>query len=847
MEERRYLPHAMRSAEESLRMLGSSADGLGLHEAVGRLQSVGPNRVELRRVRPSAVLARQFRSGYVLLLVLAALIASGLREFLDATLILTFVGINAVLGFAQEYRAERAIALLRTLVPRKARTRRGGQESLIDAAHLVPGDVVLLEAGDQVPADLRVIAADGTLVDESALSGEGAPVAKDAAPLRRPPATDFEARNVLFSGTAVVSGTAHGVVVATGGRTVVGQLARAAAAPAEESGLARTLSRFGRFIVGMTFGTLSVVLAAKWFIAPAAFDLPAYLIFAIALAVGVIPEALPLVITVSLSAGARRLARRKVVPRRLSAIEDLGSIQVLCTDKTGTITENVLHVSNVAGERDVVLTAALAAAPHDAVRRGQPGNAFDRAIAMAAGREATTAAAALAKRAELPFTPDRRRNTMRLAAPDGSESLVVRGAPEVVLPRCSSGLASENVAAWAAERGREGKRVLAIARKPLAPGEQLAAAEARGLELVGAVAFADPLKRTARSTLARAKVAGIQVKILTGDGPEVAGAVATQVGLVRAASEVMTGASFASLTSAAKHEAVLTTHVFARLTPAQKFEIIGMLKEHAVVGFLGEGFNDAPGLKLAHVGLAVDGAADIAKDAADIILLSHGLGVIIDGIMEGRRTFANTMKYVRNTLTSNFGNFFAVATASLLISFLPVLPTQILLVNLLSDFPMISIATDRVLASDLRRPAAYRVREVMLLAVILGVVSMLFDFVFFGWFVRFGERPLQTMWFVGSILTELALFYSLRTSGPFLRGGRPGGLVTALTLCAAAAAVALPYLPVGQELFRFVRPEAAWMGATAAIVAAYFVSTEAAKLAYGRFFGVKNGDDNGTG
>ncbi|MEK7073055.1 MAG: HAD-IC family P-type ATPase [Patescibacteria group bacterium] len=842
MEERRYLAHATRSVEESLRMLGSAPEGLTVREAVGRLHSVGENRLTVRRITPGRVLARQFRSAYVGLLVVAGAIALGLGERLDAALIFSFVVLNATLGFFQEYRAERALELLRLLVPKKARVRRDGAEQLMDVVHLVPGDVVRLVAGDQVPADLRIISAEGLLVDESALSGESSPAAKDARALAAPPPTDLEARNVLFSGTAVVSGTAQGVVVATAGRTVVGELARTVAETPESSELARTLAGFGRFSMALTFVTLVVIFCVKYLLAPEAFDAGGYLIFSIALAVGVIPEALPLVVTVSLSAGAHRLARKKVVPRRLSAIEDLGSVQVLCTDKTGTITENAMTVSNVAGERSAVLAAALAAAPADAFAEHQPGNAFDRALAAAANTEARSLAGSYKKVQEIPFTPERRRNVMRLADPSGNERLVVRGAPEVVSPLCAAGLSAGPLADWVAERGREGKRVLAVAEKTVARGEETAAAEAGGFTLIGAVAFADPLKRDAAQTIARARAAGVQVKILTGDGPEVAGAVGVAVGLASRREDVVTGAAFSKLRSSEKHLIAHERHVFARVSPAQKFEIIAILKERQVVGFLGEGFNDAPGLKLAHVGLAVDKAADVAKDAADIILLNHSLSVIVDGIMEGRRTFSNTMKYVRNTLSANFGNFFAVALASLFVPFLPILPVQILLVNLLSDFPMISIATDRVEAADLRRPAVANVRDVVLFAIVLGLVSTVFDFIFFGWFVRFGERPLQTMWFMGSILTELVLFYSLRTARPFWKGGRPSSLVMVLTCAAAVVTVLLPFLTVARGVFHFVRPAPEWMGAVLAITAAYFVTTEIVKLAYEKLFGVRSGE-----
>ncbi len=841
--EDRTAAYASVSVAEAFQLLGTGPTGLSQADANTRLRTNGPNQLQVRTTRLWTVLGRQFRSAFVVLLLLAAGIALGLGEYLDAGLILAFIFLNATLGFVQEYRAERSLEALRLLIPRKTHVRRDGKVEVVDVAHIVPGDVVLLDAGDQVPADLRVVRADGVLVDESILSGESVPVAKDDAVSVRLEDNPLNRRNMLFSGSTVADGEVEGVVCATGMRTMMGGMAYLAVTNEEPSNLSRSVSGFSRFILVLTTVTLVGVIVAKYAIAPDTFSLPTYLIFAIALAVGVIPEALPLVVTVALSTGGLRLARKQVIPKRLSAIEDLGSIQVLCTDKTGTITENALSVSDVLGDRVNILGIAFLGSPFLGKEEALPNNAFDRAVWHAAGEKERRRLLRSVHEAVLPFTPERRRSTVLVRDPDGQRTLIVRGAPEAVLPSCTakSKEGDDALLSWAAARGKEGKRILVVATRRVPANMTIQEAERDGLAVIGAVAFIDPLKPDAKETIARARDMGVQVKILTGDSPEVAGAVAVQVGLIPEAGAVVSGEQFRRMPQEKKRQVVLAAHVFARVTPDQKYEILKLLKETAVVGFLGEGVNDVPALTLAHVGLAVDGAADVAKDAADVVLRNHALSVIIDGILEGRRTFANTVKYIKATLTSNFGNFFALAAASLFVPFLPMLPTQVLLLNLLSDFPMISIATDSTDTEDVRTPEAYRVRDVVLMAMVLGVVSTSFDFIMFAFFLPYGERTLQTMWWVGSILTELALFYSIRTRLPFWRAGRPGAIVIALTMLAAAIAVTIPWFASFRSTFHFALPSLYQAVALPVIVIAYFGTTELVKLAYVRYLANGNG------
>jgi Mg2+-importing ATPase len=416
--------------------------------------------------------------------------------------------------------------------------------------------------------------------------------------------------------------------------------------------------------------------------------------------------------------------------------------------------------------------------------------------------------------------------------------IIVRGAPEEIL-RLSPSLSEpdrESLATWLSGRGRAGERTIALAKRSIpSTTTGISPEDIQDLEFLGAIAFTDPIKPSAYHAVEKAKQLGVTLKIITGDSPEVAGAVGVRVGLLEDPARVITGTVLMALPPDEREKAILQHAVFARVTPEQKYEIIQTLQRTFTVGFLGEGINDAPALKLAGVSLVVDSAADIAREAADIILLQKDLGVIIEGIQSGRVVFANSTKYLKATLASNFGNFYAIAIVSLFITFLPMLPIQILLVNLLSDFPMISIATDTVDASEVSEPRTYDLKEIVLIATLLGVVSTVDDFAFFAIFVGQGAQVLQTSWFVGSILTELVFLFSIRTRLPFFRASRPSGYVLALTGVAAIVTILLPYTSFGQTVFHFTPPTAVSLGIILGLVAAFFVSAELVKLSYYRY------------
>jgi Mg2+-importing ATPase len=819
---------AATSASEVLQELGSTPGGLDAIEAARRLRRYGRNEFSKRGVRWQAVLVRQFASPFIYLLVAAAALAWGLGETVDAVMIGSFVAINAGLGFAQEYHSERSVEMLRSFVRAKSRVRRDGGETVVDSAELVPGDVVVVETGDMVHADVRWIEQEDLAADESALTGESVPIKKTVEALAEETVEPYRAINVGFAGTTVVSGRAVGVVFATGDESQIGEVAKLARAADGTSGFEKNLGAFSSFILRVVLVTLVAVFAANVLIKGNGANVPDLLIFSVALAVSVIPEALPLVTTTTLSRGALRLARRHVVVRRLSAIEDLGSIQVLCTDKTGTLTENKLAVADVFGRGEEAVYAAAVASSFLGERRVTSNNAFDLAAWDRLSEPGRDRARAARRAHEIPFDPSRRWNSV---VADGR--LIVRGAPEEVAALCvgrehGGNREADTMLEWAARQGRQGRRVIAVADREAAEGQWRA--EDGCLSLVGALAFEDPVKDSARAAVAHAKRLGVAVKILTGDSREVAASVAREVGLIQSDAEVMTGEEWERLPEEERLPAIRSHGVFARVSPRQKFLMVQAQHGCCEVGFLGEGINDAPALKMASVGIVVDGASDVAREAADIVLLRHSLEVVVDGIREGRSVFANTVKYVKATLASNFGNFFAVAAATLLVDFLPMLPVQLLLVNLLSDFPMIAIAADSVDPDELGRPRSYDLRDIMYVSAVLGVVSAIFDFVLFGLFYRVSPEVLQTNWFVGSILTELLLIFAVRTRGPFWKAVKPAPVLFWLTAAAFVTTLWIPFTRTGTELFHFARPSFGDLCLILGVVAAYFAVTETVKL-----------------
>ena len=651
---------ALPEPEDVIVEMRSRRSGLSQPEVKERLAEYGPNRLT-EEVSPwPALIRRRFRSSFMYLLLAASVLSLILGERLEALLIFLFVLINVGLESYQEYHSEQSIRLLRRYLVAHVRVRRSGEIVLIESHDVVPGDIVIVEAGDRLAADLRFFLTRSLMIDESVITGESVPVFKEHAPLTFPKISLSEAANIGFTGTVVVSGRGEGVVIATGKKSSLGDIATMTKEPRHETTFEKGINHFSRFILRLVAGTLLFIFLANVFLRKGEADIAELLIFSLALAVSVIPEALPVITTVTLSRGSLRLAQKKVIVKRLSAIEDLGSISVLCTDKTGTLTENALAVVDVnAADRELCLRLASVASVEAPIHRALLRDPFDLAVWHAVTEAERIRVAGIARIDILPFDPVRRRNSV-LATIDRKTTLIVRGAFEEVLHLCENLSETERkkLIEWGNTAGKDGKRVLAVATRALPRKRTIAPELEAKLTYVGLIAFLDPLKKSAEKTIADARKLGIAVKIVTGDSRDVAGAVAKAVGLItNVEEEVITGAELEALSSAEQRARVEQCHVFARVSPQQKYLIIQLLQEKHEVGFLGEGINDAPALKLANVGIVVQGAADIAKESADIVLLQRNLGTAIEGVREGRIIFANILKYLRITLTSNFGNF----------------------------------------------------------------------------------------------------------------------------------------------------------------------------------------------
>lgn len=845
-----FQPYTHQSALEVAQQFGMApAQGLSPSAVQEALLRHGPNIIQSTAVSWWHLLGRQFRSPFIFLLLGASLLALSLQEYIDALMIFLFVGINVALGFFQEYRSQKTIQALRHFIVARVRVRRQGEVINLPTEELVPGDVILVGPGDIIPADMRFIDTEQIMLDESILTGESASVIKNDQALARSTSDVFAARNIGFAGTTVVSGQGQGIVIATGPRTTVGGIVDLSVQAERPGSLEKGINQLSVFILRLVAVTLVIIFIVNAFITKERTSIPELVIFLIALAVSVIPEALPTVIAFSLSRGALRLAHKQVVVKKLTAIEELGSIQILCTDKTGTITENKLMVADIYGQEPdkVLFYGSLGSSPLPTSRPATsrlldphltppPVNAFDQAIFqhLEAIQQEDLQHFTLVD--EIPFDPERRRNTV-LVRRDQEYEIIVRGAPEAIMPLCklSENFSLTVLQQWIAAQGKQGRRVFAVASKVVAlHATKHLSTEEINLRLRGLISLADPLKPTSKKAIQRAKALGVSIKILTGDSREVAGAVAYQVGLISSPDQVITGNELELLSSEEKHIIVDKQAVFARVSPRQKYEIIKLLQEKYAVGFLGEGINDAPALSQADVGITVQGAADVSVNATDIVLLNKSLLVIIEGIKQGRIIFSNIIKYINATLASNIGNFYALALASFVIDFLPLLPVQILLINLLSDFPMIAMATDNVDVKELQRPKRYHIKDVALLSLVLGLVSTVFDFIFFGLFYRLSPAVLQTNWFIGSILTELFFLFSIRTRFVFFKAQWPSVTLASLSVLALLTTLILPFTSLGHTFFHLVTPTVPHLSLILLIVLTYFIVTEGAKAMYYR-------------
>jgi Mg2+-importing ATPase len=821
--------------------LGAGPDGLSSADAAARRLRYGPNTLEERqRLSVFLKFLSRFRNPLVLILLVAAVISALTGDLTSFIIISTIVLMSAVLDTVQEHRAEEAAERLKISVALREKVLRDGREITAPAAELVPGDVVLLAAGDLVPADGRLLEARDFFVNEALLTGESYPAEKRASDDGIDSPEVASATNAAFMGSSVMNGSARLMVCSTGLATQLGQISSSLRRAPPPSALDRGTYRFGMLIVRFTeILVLFVLLINLLFHRP---WLESFL-FAVALAVGLTPELLPMIVSVTLARGAIRMAKAQVIVKRLGAIHDLGSMDLLCTDKTGTLTEARIglarQVALSGADSEHVLELAWLNSHFQAGLR----NPLDAAIV----ESGPPRGAGWAKLDEVPFDFQRRRVSV-LVERGGGRLLITKGAPEDVIKlatRYEEPGKPELLPLDEAARARaakvfegvstDGFRVLGVAWRELEPDRARAAvADEQDLVFAGFVVFFDPPKASAGAAIAALGAKGVGVKILSGDNERVTLHVCAELGIP--ITGLLTGVEIEMLSDEALAARLEETNLFCRVTPVQKNRIILGLKHRGhVVGYLGDGINDAPSLHTSDVGISVDSAVDVAKDAADIILLQQDLGVLERGVTEGRRAFGNIMKFIMMAMSSNFGNMFSMAGATVILPFLPMLPVQILLNNLLYAVSELPIPLDEVDSEITEKPEHWDMRFIRNFMLVMGPVSSIFDYLTFGLLLlvfHASQALFQTGWFIESLATQVLVIFVLRTRRNPLRS-RPHPLLVTTSVAVVVLAVVLPFTQLG-AWFGFVPPSGAFLIAIAGLSVSYLMLAQGAKWAFYR-------------
>ena len=817
------------------RRLGSGPDGLSQAEAAARLAAVGPNVLhQASRHGFLRLFVSRFKNPLVLLLIAAGAISAATGDVTSSVIVIVMALLSVSLDSVQEYRAGEAADRLRQSVAIRVSVKRGGVTGEIAARDLVPGDIVLLSAGSLVAADGRLLEARDCFVNQALLTGEPYPVEKHAEPGAAAAGPMTESTAAVFMGTNVLSGSAIMMVCRTGARTALGEIGKSLDVQAPPTAFETGTRSFGFLIL-----RLAVLMVLFVILVNTARHRPLLesFLFAVALAVGLTPELLPMVISVTLAQGALRMAANKVIVKRLASIHDLGSMDVLCTDKTGTLTEARIrlekHVDPEGRDSPRVLELAYLNSWFETGLKSP----LDEAIL----RHEEINVTGWAKVDEVPFDFERRRVSVLVTGPKGERILVVKGALEEVL-RLSTDRDAEGGQQPIDDAMREkmvkqfegfcgeGFRVLGIAWKTV-PAEVAHAVVGHetGLVFAGFAAFEDPPKTSAAPALAALARRGVTVKVVTGDNELVTRHICSTLGL--AVDHVLIGSDIETMTDPALDARVTETTLFCRVNPAQKNRIILALKRRGhVVGYLGDGINDASSLHSADVGISVESGVDVAKAAADMILLEQDLAVLNEGVLQGRRTFGNIMKYVMMGTSSNFGNMFSMAGASLFLPFLPMKPVQILVNNFLYDLSEVPIPMDSVDDNFIERPRRWDIKFIQRFMLTVGPVSSVFDFLTFFVMLRVfhaGEALFQTGWFVESLATQVLVIFVIRTRGnPFK--SRPSHVLTATSLIVVALAAILPFTGIGHRI-GFVAPPPMFFLILLGMVGAYLAAVQLAK------------------
>lgn len=831
-------PYYACAEDRLLTELKTSGTGLSEEDAAQRLKEIGYNKLAASsKLSPFRLFLNQFLNPITLILVGAALLSFFLGEQTDSVIILVIIVISALLGFLQEKGAANAVSKLLEMVSVNITVLRDGKEKAIPIEQIVPGDIVVLNAGNMVPGDCRLLESRDLFANEASLTGETFPAEKKCCVL--PSTTRIAERdNALFMGTNIISGTAKAVVVNTGRNTEFGSISQHLRNIQPETEFEKGIKRFGFLLMEVTLILVVVIFSINVYLHKPIVD---SFLFSLAIAVGLTPQLLPAIISLNLAKGATNMARQQVIVKKLSSIENFGSMNILCSDKTGTLTEgNVLLYKSInykGQEEDKVFRFAYLNAVFE--------SGFTNPIDQAIRNHQQLNIEGIVKKDELPYDFVRKRLSVFVSDSVGNQ-LITKGAFDQVLTVCSHA-EEENGNLIPVDEindqlhqlyetvSKEGYRILGIAYKNLGADVQIVQKEEeQEMIFLGMLLFSDPPKADAAATLKELKDLGISLKIITGDNPLVAAHISRQVGF--ADPQVLSGEELREMSTEALTRQVGQTDVFAAVEPSQKERILLALKKAGnVVGFIGDGINDSPALHMADVGISVSGAVDVARQAADIVLLGKDLKVLISGVKEGRKTFANTLKYIFMATSANFGNMFSMAGSSLFLSFLPLLPKQVLLTNLLTDIPEMTIASDVVDESWINKPRRMDTRFIKKFMIVFGIISSLFDYVTFGvllFWLHASTDQFRTGWLIESVVSAALIVLIIRTSKAFYKS-RPGKYLLLSTLAVVLIALFLPLTPLAKVMGLVTLP-LSFYGWLSIIIFLYALTAEVAKRIFYR-------------
>jgi Mg2+-importing ATPase len=834
-----------KKSDELIREFSTSENGLDEKEVGERLAKYGLNDIPVRKKKSAlSLLISQMKDVLIIALIIASVISLFTGGVSEAVAILVIVVINISLGFIQEYKSEKSLQKLIKYITYRTKVLRKGEVREVDAKYIVPGDIVFLETGDRVPADLRLIETDELEIDESIVTGESYPVHKISSPIMAKDLVPQKMKNIAFMGTLTVNGKGKGIVTSTAMGSTFGKVIGFLKTEEPETNYQKNIRKFGSFLIkGITIGIvfIFIVNALTGFLSNSltAERILDSALFSLALAVGIIPESLPIIITIGLSRGATLMSKKGVIVKKLSSIEDLGNMDVFCSDKTGTLTENKItlidYVDLDGNRNDDLLQLASSCTSTLQATKFVTGSPLDVALMEYAEKKGMQKP--VGQRVELiPFDYFRRRMSV-IVTRNEKHLLICKGAPESIIQASSKmkvngrtvQLDPVKAEEFSEKLFRKGFRVISLAVKDVEKKPDYNKDEENNLTLLGFLCFKDPLKLTAKESISQLRKLGVEVKILTGDNPTVARTIVEEVGIE--AKEILVGEDIDAMDDVQLERTAEKANVFARLTPEHKARIVSLLSKHGhVTGFLGDGVNDAPALRYADIGISVDSGVDIAKEAADIILTQPSLDIISAGIIEGRTTFSNTTKYILNTISANVGNMATLAIISVMLNFLPMLPIQVLLTNLISDGPLLSISTDKVDEGELTRPRNWNIKLIGRFARFFGGISSVFDFVTISLtliLVGSNIALFRTCWFIESTLSEIIVTFAIRTRMRFYKS-MPSKILLLSSVVFGLLTVLLPYSQL-KTVFEFYPPTPSLLALIFGILLLYFTVVETVK------------------